>query len=180
MTAFYRDKFKLLVIGNAAVGRTWLIHSFVYKEDTIFPYTATIGMDFEEISMEGRDGNTYKLDICELAGHEAFLQITESYFRSASGFLLLFDVTRKNTFDNAIGKWMEYINSFASTGVPVILVGTKCDCSDSERAVSRDRIRMVCDDMDILFIEVSAKTRTNIDFLFQEILSQMIHHKHQY
>ena len=164
---------KLLVVGDIAVGRTWLIHRFIHKEDVKFPNSATIGVAFQHVSIKGRDCNTYKLYIWELSGLDRFFEVGRSYFRNASGFLLLFDVTNEETFHNAIRKWMNRISSHFLTDVPVILVGTKCDLNE-EREVSRDRIHTVCDEMNLLYIEVSAKEGINVDFAFTEILEEMI------
>ena len=60
-----------------------------------------------------------------------------------------------------------------SDNVPVILVGNKCDCDEKEREVSQDRIHMICDKMNLHYIEVSAKERVNVDFVFREILEEM-------
>ena len=71
-------------------------------------------------------------------------------------------------------KWTDYISSRCQNDVPIILVGTKCDLNE-ERNVSQDRIHTVCDEMNLLYIEVSAKERINVDFAFREILEEMIY-----
>ena len=157
----------LLVIGDSCVGRTWLIHRFVHKEDVRFSEMPTIGMDYDIVSIKGRDCNTYKLDIWESSGRSKF------YFRYSSGILLLFDITNEETFHNAIGKWMDHISSHAPADVPIVLVGTKCDLNE-ERVISQDRIHMICDEMNLLYIEVSAKKGINVDSAFIEILEEMI------
>ena len=167
-------RLKLLVVGDQCVGRTWLIHRFIHKEDVNFPVLATIGMAICEITIKGCDSNTYKLEIWELAGQERFFGFSGSFFRHASGFLLLFNVTDEQSFHNAIGKWIDGISSRAPADVPVILVGTKCELNE-EREVSRDRIHMICDEMNLLYIEVSATEGINVDFAFKEILEEMIH-----
>ena len=76
-----------------------------------------------------------------------------------------------------MGRWKENIQCHAmSDNVPVILVGNKCDCDEKEREVSQDRnhrIHMICDEMNLHYIEVSAKERVNVDFVFREILEEM-------
>ena len=122
--------FKLLVIGDTAVGRTSFIHRFIHKEDVNLPeFPATIVANFHEIDIEG---NTYKQNIWETNGliKYIFPFIGLLYFRNASGFLLLFDITDEETFDNAISKWMDQISIYAPAGVPVILIGTKCDLNE--------------------------------------------------
>ena len=168
-------RLKLLVIGDQCVGRTWLIHRFIHKEDVNFPVWATIGIATREItSIKGCDSNAYKLEIWELAGQERFFGLSASFFHYASGFLLLFDVTDEQSFHNAIGKWIDGISSRAPADVPVILVGTKCDLNE-KRVISQDRIHMICDEMNLLYIEVSAKKGINVDFAFKQILEEMIH-----
>ena len=166
--------FKLLVIGDTAVGRTSFIHRFIHKEDVNLPdFLATIGASFHQIDIEGRDCNTYKLNIWEINGLIEYISLAGMYFRNSSGFLLLFDVTRKRSFDDAIRNWMDQISLNAPADVPVILVGTKCDLNE-ERVISQDRIHTVCDEMNLLYIEVSAKEGINVDFAFTEILEEMI------
>ena len=160
----------LQVIGDSCVGRTWLIHRFVHKEDVRFPDMPTIGVDYDIVSIKGRDCNTYKLYIWELSA--PFFEILRFLSRT-SGILLLFDITNEETFHNAIGKWMDHISSHAPADVPIILVGTKCDLNE-ERVISQDRIHTVCDEMNLLYIEVSAKEGINVDFAFTEILEEMI------
>ena len=86
--------FKLVVVGDITVGRTWLVRRFIHKDDVNFPNTGTIGMELDIFSIEGRDCNRYKLHIWELAGQERYFGFVGSCFRGASSFLLLFDVTR--------------------------------------------------------------------------------------
>ena len=164
----------LLVIGDCCVGRTWLIHRFVHKEDVQFPEMPTIGMDYDIVSIKGHDCNTYKLEIWELSAR--FFEISRFFFRCTSGILLLFDITNEETFHNAIGKWKTHISSHAPADVPIILVGTKCDLNEW-RVISQDRIHTVCDEMNLLYIEVSAKKGINVDLAFKEILEEMIYFK---
>ena len=152
----------LIVIGDSCVGRTWLIHRFVHKEDALFSEMPTTGNEYDFVRIKGCDRNTYKLGIWE-----------SSYFHDSSGVLLLFDITNEETFHNAIGKWMDHISLHAPAGVPIVLVGTKCDLNE-ERVISQDRIHTVCDEMNLLYIEVSAKEGINVDFAFREILEEMI------
>ena len=164
----------LLVIGDCCVGRTWLIHRFVHKEDVQFPEMPTIGMDYDIVSIKGHDCNTYKLEIWELSAR--FFEISRFFFSCTSGILLLFDITNEETFHNAIGKWKTHISSHAPADVPIILVGTKCDLNEW-RVISQDRIHTVCDEMNLLYIEVSAKKGINVDLAFKEILEEMIYFK---
>ena len=166
-------RLKLLVIGDYCVGRTWLRQRFVCGKDVQFSNMATVLVDFDQFSRKGRDCNTYNLQMWELSGSDGYYDITGPSFHNASGFLLVFDVTNEKTFDNAIRKWTDYISSLCQNDVPIILVGTKCDLNE-ERDVSQDRIHTVCDEMNLLYIEVSAKEGINVDFAFKEILEEMI------
>ena len=169
-----------LVIGDSGVGKSWLIHNFVQR-DNYYPKVETVGVDFAHKAVTAVDGNAYKLRLWDVAGKVKYQSIVVNFFRTALGFLLVFDVTSKESFCNALGRWKENIQRYGcDSTVPVILVGNKCDCYDKEREVSRDRIHTICDEMNLHYIEVSAKEGINVDFVFEEIVKEMLDFKNKH
>ena len=121
----YDYLFKLLIIGDSAVGKTSLLLRYTdeaYSEH----YISTIGVDFKIKTME-LDGKTVKLQIWDTAGQERFKTITPTYYKGADGIIVVFDLTNQKSYDN-VKKWLEEIEQYTSgKKVNKLLVGSKCD-----------------------------------------------------
>ena len=98
--------------------------------DTYLDFFNAISIDFKITSLE-IDGKKIKLQIWDTAGQERFRTITTAYYKGASGILLMYDVTREESFQH-IGYWMESIGKHAATGVVVCLIGNKCDMQEQK------------------------------------------------
>jgi Ras-related protein Rab-2A len=104
------------------------------------------------------------LQIWDTAGQESFRSITRSYYRGAAGTLLVFDVTRRDTFNN-LTKWIDEANLNAGTDVTVILVANKCDL-ENKRVVTSEEGRRFAEQFGLLYVETSAKLATNVEESF--------------
>jgi Ras-related protein Rab-8A len=130
-TKTYDHLFKLLLIGDSAVGKTCLL--FRFSEDAFNnTFISTIGIDFK-IRVVDLDGKRVKLQIWDTAGQERFRTITTAYYRGAMGILLVYDITSERSFEN-IKNWMRNIEDHASADVEKMIIGNKCD-KNSERQV---------------------------------------------
>jgi len=168
--------FKLLVIGDSGVGKSWLLVRFTegfFKDD----YATTIGVDFKVKTLE-QDGRKVKLQIWDTAGQERFRTIVSSYFRGAHGVLIVYDVTNRKSFNN-VKCWLEEIHKYAPEDVNRLLVGTKSDLS-LERAVSYDEGKELAESLVIPFIETSAKNADNVEAAFltlaQDVTQRVVSH----
>ncbi|KAD4584198.1 hypothetical protein E3N88_21799 [Mikania micrantha] len=150
-------------------------------------YISTIGVDFKIRTVE-QDGKTIKLQIVsffninllndsyqlislhfwtnqwDTAGQERFRTITSSYYRGAHGIIIVYDVTDLESFNN-VKQWLSEIDRYASENVNKLLVGNKCDLTES-RAVSYDTAKEFADNIGIPFMETSAKDATNVEHAF--------------
>jgi small GTP-binding protein len=156
---------KILVIGESAVGKSCLLLRYT---DNKFQETfmTTIGVDFKTkfITVEG---TAVKLQIWDTAGQEKFRAITKAYYRGAHGILVVFDISRRDTF-NQTRVWIDSIrdSSADSNPIDVILVGNKCDL---ERAVTREEAQALADQFQLSYFETSAKESTNVEAAFQSL-----------
>ena len=97
-----------------------------------------------------------KIQIWDTAGQEQFQSITRSYYKGAIGALLVYDITRKETF-NHITKWLEVVKSYSGKKICIILIGNKIDL-EKKRKVSKEDGENFAKKNGILFLETSAKT----------------------
>ena len=115
------------------------------------------------------EGKQIKLQIWDTAGQESFRSITRSYYRGAAGALLVYDITRRETFDH-LASWLEDARLHANPSMTVMLVGNKSDLSH-RRAVSVEEGQEFARENGLLFLETSAKTSLNVDEAFVDTLS---------
>ncbi|CAJ1011341.1 putative ADP-ribosylation factor family/Ras of Complex, Roc, domain of DAPkinase/Ras family [Leishmania naiffi] len=154
--------FKYIIIGDSGVGKSCLLLQFTDKRFEPL-HDLTIGVEFGArlISIQGR---SVKLQIWDTAGQESFRSITRSYYRGASGALLVYDVTRRDTFTH-LQSWLEDAKANANTALVIMLIGNKCDL-DSKRQVSREEGEAFARNNGLMFMETSAKTSKNVDDAF--------------
>lgn len=161
--------FKLLIIGDSGVGKSCLLLRFA--DDTYTEsYISTIGVDFKIRTLD-LDGKTVKLQIWDTAGQERFRTITSSYYRGAHGIVVVYDTTDKATFGN-VKQWLKEIDRYASEGVGKLLVGNKSDLTD-DRQVDYTAAKEFADELNITFLETSAKDSTNVEEAFVTMAKQI-------
>lgn len=110
------------------------------------------------------DDRDVKLQIWDTAGQESFRSITRSYYRGAAGALLVYDITRRETF-NHLTRWLEEARQNSNSNMVVMLIGNKSDL-DHRRAVSVDEGKQFAKENGLVFMETSAKTASNVEDAF--------------
>ncbi|KAG2542828.1 hypothetical protein PVAP13_9NG818400 [Panicum virgatum] len=153
-------KYKLVFLGDQAVGKTAIITRFMYdKFDDTYHYQATIGIDFLSKTMYLED-RTVRLQLWDTAGQERFRSLIPSYIRDSSVAVIVYDVTDTQSFLNT-SKWIEEVNTQRGGDVLIFLVGNKTDLVD-KRKVSTDEGEAKAQEHGAMFIETSAKAGFNI------------------
>jgi Ras-related protein Rab-2A len=110
------------------------------------------------------NGKVIKLQIWDTAGQEEFKAITRSYYRSSAAALVVFDITRRESFRNCV-RWVEDVKSNSNKDVILVLVGNKADLAQ-ERMVARNDALKLARDYEMLYIETSAKSQENVERAF--------------
>ncbi len=110
------------------------------------------------------DGLRVKVQIWDTAGQDSFRSITRSYYRGAAGVLLVYDITRKSSFDH-LASWLDDLHMHGGSDMVITLVGNKCDLEES-RQVPEDLGRAFAAKYGLGFVEASAKLATNVDEAF--------------
>ncbi|MFX0070727.1 MAG: GTP-binding protein [Candidatus Hermodarchaeota archaeon] len=163
--------YKLILGGDGAVGKTSMVHRFVENAFDV-DYKSTIGTSImkKECEFDGLQSKV-RFVIWDLAGQSQFKRVRSSYVANAEAGILVFDVTRRETYEN-IKQWHEEIIKEAP-GITLILVGNKIDLTDS-RQVSKEEGEAVAKELKLSYIETSAKTGDNIDDAFRMLALQII------
>ncbi|CAO3597517.1 unnamed protein product [Absidia cylindrospora] len=164
---------KLLLIGSTNVGKSSLLLRFIDNE--FLPQeemSATIGVDFKLHMMEV-DGQKYKLTIWDTAGQERFRTLTSSYYRGAQGVVLVYDVSRRETF-NDLDTWWKEVNTYCSSPhVVKMIIGNKVD-KESTRVVEYKEGEELARRLQTLFLECSAKSNIGVEEAFEELVTKII------
>ncbi|KZT11146.1 GTP-binding protein ypt1 [Laetiporus sulphureus 93-53] len=165
----YDYLFKLLLIGDSGVGKSCLLLRFA--EDAFTDsYLSTIGVDFKIRTIDF-EGKTIKLQIWDTAGQERFRTIAAAYYRGAHGIIVVYDVTDGESFQNVKG-WLQEIERYGSETVKKLLIGNKSDLAE-RRVVEYDAAKEFADQLEIPFVETSAKTSTNVEEAFLTMSKQI-------
>ena len=117
------------------------------------------------------DGKVIKLQIWDTAGQERFRTITSSYYRGAHGIIVVYDVTEQESFNN-VKQWLQEIDRYASDSVNKLLVGNKNDLVD-KKVVDTAQAEDFAKQLDIPFLETSARNRTNVEEAFMTMAAEI-------
>ncbi|MHA1271180.1 MAG: Rab family GTPase [Candidatus Helarchaeota archaeon] len=167
-------KLKMLLLGAAAVGKTSLIQKFIkgkFEKD----YKMTIGTDIFTkdlvVNYEGEDIPVV-LAIWDIAGQERFSFFRPAFYKGASGALIVFDLTRYETFNPGITDWLKELWGYTGR-IPIVILGNKNDL-EKYRAVRSEDALKYSKKISCTYLETSAKTGTNVENAFQIIATEMI------
>mmetsp|Transcript_15460 Transcript_15460/g.41767 ORF Transcript_15460/g.41767 Transcript_15460/m.41767 type:complete len:214 (-) Transcript_15460:391-1032(-) len=158
----YAYLFKYIIIGDTGVGKSCLLLQFTDKRFQQV-HDLTIGVEFGA-RMITIDGKQIKLQIWDTAGQESFRSITRSYYRGAAGALLVYDITRRDTF-NHLTSWLDDARQHANSNMTIMLIGNKCDL-EQRRAVTFEEGQQFANEHGLVFLETSAKTAANVEEAF--------------
>ncbi|XP_030381839.1 GTP-binding protein yptV1-like [Scaptodrosophila lebanonensis] len=158
----YKYLFKLLMLGDAGVGKSCLLMRFADKRYT-GQYICTVGIDFKVRTIEVA-GQMVKLQIWDTAGEERFRSVITSYYRGAHGVFLVYDTTHRQSYRN-IDVWLREIGRHTNNNINIMLVGNKCDII-GQRQVSHQGAAMYAESLGIPFMETSARSGANVEEVF--------------
>ncbi|XP_074587162.1 ras-related protein RGP1-like [Curcuma longa] len=160
---------KVVLIGDSAVGKSQLLARFARNEFSI-DSKATIGVEFQTRTLV-IDEKTIKAQIWDTAGQERYRAVTSAYYRGAVGAMLIYDITKRQSFDH-VARWLEELRSHADRNIVIMLIGNKSDLG-SLRAVPTEDAKEFAQRENLFFMETSALEATNVESAFQTVLTEI-------
>jgi len=162
--------YKIIVIGDPAVGKTSLLNNFLSKrfEEKYIP---TVGVNIlkEQLTVSDDKGSDVMVNLMfwDIAGQPQFYMLHRPYFNGADGMILAYDLTRSSSFSN-VNNWYNSAVRYGLSGIPRILVGNKIDLKD-ERKIIHPMADHLSEKLSAPFYETSALTGEGVKTIFQKI-----------
>jgi len=170
----YAYLFKFIIIGDEAVGKTCLLLQFTDKRYRT-THQVTVGVEFGSKTVEV-SGKTIKLQCWDTAGQDRFRSIVRSYYRGAAGALLVYDITRRDSFEH-VSNWLSEARSNADPDLVITLIGNKCDRS-ADRQVPFEEGHSFAQRHGLYFLETSAVTGHMVDQAFH-VTARLVDQKNE-
>ncbi|XP_077224337.1 ras-related protein Rab11A [Tasmannia lanceolata] len=161
--------FKIVLIGDSAVGKSQILSRFARNEFTL-DSKATIGVEFQTRTLVIQH-KSIKAQIWDTAGQERYRAVTSAYYRGAVGAMLVYDITKRQSFDH-IPRWLEELRSHADKNIVIILIGNKTDL-ENQRVVPTEDAKEFAQKEGLFFLETSALGATNVETAFLTVLTEI-------
>ncbi|VVB15455.1 unnamed protein product [Arabis nemorensis] len=161
--------FKVVLIGDSAVGKSQLLARFSRNEFSI-ESKATIGVEFQTRTLS-IDNKTVKAQIWDTAGQERYRAVTSAYYRGAVGAMLVYDITKRQSFDH-VARWLEELRGHADKNIAIMLIGNKTDLG-TLRAVPTEDAKEFAQRENLFFMETSALAASNVEPSFLKVLTEI-------
>lgn len=175
----FKYNYKIILIGDSGVGKTFLLERFVHEK---IPTNSvpTIGLEFSKKVITLQNGKRLMTQIWDTAGQEKYRSIAKTLYRDADGAILMFDLTRRNTFENC-ATWLEEFKLGAKEGAELLVVGNKLDLIQADpdlRTVEKTEAEDFANYEGFSYMETSALTAKNVDAAFLNLLGS-VHDKRE-
>ena len=162
--------YKVLLLGDWSVGKTCLLMRYMDNTFTEM-HLSTIGIDAKIKIVNLKEGLDARIQIWDTAGQERYKTIAKSYIKGANGILLVYDVTKRNSFEG-IKNWVKQIKDLVSSRVNVVLIGNKIDLED-KREVKTEEGEQLGKEFNYQFFETTAKDGVNINEAFEALIKSI-------
>ena len=159
---------KVVLLGDSGVGKTCIISRYIsgtFDENSATTNGASYcskNVNYEKL------GKNLLLDIWDTAGQEKYKALTKFFYKDAAVCILVYDITRKETFDNLKTFWYSQLKENSGSNVVLGVAGNKCDLYESED-VKESEARQFAEEIGAIFELTSAQNNTGINELFFEV-----------
>ena len=162
--------YKILLLGDSEVGKSCFLMRYA---DNVFVdnYITTVGLDYKLKYIQLESGEMIKVQLWDTAGQDRYRTIAKNYYKGSHGILLLYDVTKVNSFEN-ISEWIKDIRDEVYEKTIIFLIGNKIDKSN-ERKVTKEQGEKLATEYNLPFFEASAKSGENVDEVFKALYKKI-------
>ena len=161
------DSYKIVLLGQSGVGKTSIITQFI-DENFTDDQQSTTGATFSSKDIQCSNGRLLKFDIWDTAGQEKYRSLTKMFYKDAAAAILVYDITRKDSFDEIRNYWAEQIKEHSPKKIVIALAANKSDLYEEEK-VPEEEGRKLATEIGALFASTSAKNQQGIEDLFNSI-----------
>ena len=161
------ESFKVVLVGESGVGKTSIITKFIdetFQEDQ----QSTTGGTFITKSVICDGGKILKFEIWDTAGQERYRALTKMFYKDANAAIMVYDITRKDSFEELKNYWSEQIKESSPEGIILVIAANKSDLFEHE-AIDESIAREFAQQIGAFYIATSAKNSDGINNLFEEI-----------
>ncbi|KAK6082621.1 Ras-like protein [Seiridium cupressi] len=169
MASKFLREYKLVVVGGGGVGKSCLTIQLI-QSHFVDEYDPTIEDSYRKQCVI--DDEVALLDVLDTAGQEEYSAMREQYMRTGEGFLLVYSITSRQSFDEITTFQQQILRVKDKDYFPMVVVGNKCDL-ENEREVTRQEGENLAKSFGCKFIETSAKSRINVDKAFYDIVREI-------
>ena len=166
---------KVVLVGDTSVGKTNIMTKYISNEFNSNS-KATVGVELGTKNFI-IDGKSIKAQIWDTAGQERYRSITSAYYKGAKGAFIVYDITRKNSFDS-IDKWVNDLTAAADKKITILVIGNKCDLED-QRQVTKEQGEQKAASLQVAFLETSALSGENLGKAFEMMMNEVYKKCHE-
>jgi Ras-related protein Rab-2A len=177
MSNNYDFLFKFIIIGDSSVGKSCILLRFTegrYKTE----HEPSLGVEFGSKNIQVGD-QVIKIQIWDTAGQESFKSITRSYYKGSIAALIVYDITRRESFEN-LSKWLYEVKSHSHEKVEIVLIGNKSDLSSKylqflfRREISFEEGEAFAKKNGFEFFETSAQSGDKVEDVFRMLATRIV------
>ncbi|CAD8129716.1 unnamed protein product [Paramecium sonneborni] len=167
-------QFKITLVGNTQVGKTHLCSRLVLGKlpKVIIP---TIGVEFAQKKYQLSNNQQINLQIWDTSGQERYKQISLPHLKKAKGIYLVYDITKKATFDQ-LEEWLDNIRQIADPDVTIMIIGNKLDKvinNDELREVQLEQVKRFADLHKLTFMEISVYSDEDVEKCLTKMVEEI-------
>ena len=161
------NEYKVVIIGNSGVGKTHILSRYLYdvfdKDEK-----STVSATYSKKKVKTKKNKEITLQLWDTAGQEVYKGLTKLFYKNATGIIIVYDVTNRNSFEEIKNFWYNEVKLNAPDNVKIVIVGNKCDLYLKEE-IKEDEARTYAENIGVMFQLTSALDSSGVDELFQNL-----------
>lgn len=166
----YKEIYKVILVGDSGVGKSNILSRYT-KDEFHLNTRSTVGVEFGT-KIINTGSNIVKAQIWDTAGQERYRALTTTYYKGSNGAFLVYDITKRNTFQG-IERWYHELINYTDLSISIILVGNKCDLN-AQREITQKEGEAKAKSLGLPFFETSALSNVQIDVAFDFLVEDIL------